>query len=124
MWGSNLKEQEVRQRQDRQAQEARETELAQRQAQYRQQLLRQADAFRSLASDPRHTLYVELLKEARRAFRAHLKRIMEQTVEPSHPAQAAWLMGRIELLTDLLEAPEHVAQALEDQRRAQDNGAA
>lgn len=77
---------------------------------------------RSLVDDPRHALYMGLLKEARRSWRYQLKRMMESSVEAPNEFKLMWLNSRIELITDLLEAPEHVAQALADQRLAEGNG--
>lgn len=126
MWGvaRQTREQEVRERQERQIQEARQTAMAARQAQFRQQLERQAAALRSLVADPRHALYVELLKEARSHFRFQLKRMMESTVEAPNEIKKTWLESRIELMTDLLEAPEQIAAALADQQAVEQNGQA
>jgi len=77
-----------------------------------------------LADDPRHALYVELLKETRSSFRFQLKRMMESTVEAPTEMKKTWLESRIEFITDLLEAPEQVARALADQRRESENGQA
>ena len=116
------REVEVKERQERQAQESLQAQTAARQRVFREQLEKQAAAFRSLADDPRHALYVGLLKEARAALRFQLKRMMESSVEVPNQIKQTWLESRIEFLTDLLEAPEHIAQALADQRLAEGNG--
>lgn len=112
------KEQEVRERQERQSREtatARQQEATERASRFRRQLLEQAQVFRSLLDDPRHKPYVELLQEARRQTRLNLRLLMERRTEPPSAEQIAWYAGRVELITDLLEAPEEIALALADQ---------
>ena len=81
----------------------------------RRQLLDQAQVLHSLFDDPRHKPYLDLIREARRQTRLQLRLLMERRTDPPSAEQMAWLSGRLEFMTDLLEAPEEIALALADQ---------
>ena len=77
-----------------------------------------------LLDDPRHTTYLNLLREARMAFRLQLRQLMDRKIEAPDAVSMAWISSRIEFVTDLLDAPEQIATALADQRLAAENGQA
>ena len=124
MFGSrDKKEQEVRSRQERQLSESQEQTAQDRQEQFKRQLAEQAQTIEDLLEDPRHVQYLEMLKAARVFYRSKLKQLMERTIEEANQDQMIWFTSRIELLSDILEAPEQILVALADQRENKENGA-